>query len=247
MPFLAMAFVSLTPVSGNRKVGPIPVSTTEPDSCPDQCILKAGNDCYAMFGPLAMHWRKVGKSGRGIIWSMFCKAIKRLAKFQPWRHNQAGDMPKDEKLSDDTCDRMDRDMVIELGNAAKHTGGWTYTHYTPTDPHNASVIRDVNDMHTNGQGLVINLSADTLAQADEYSALGIAPVCVTLPQDAPHRGNRTPAGVPIVVCPAQTNDDMNCARCKLCAVRDRKSVVGFLAHGTAKKRLSGRIDAANAA
>ena len=246
MPLLiAMTWVTLTMVSGNRKVGAIPVSTTDKDSCPKEC--GAAKDCYAKFGKLSMHWSKVGEGMRGFIWSMFCKAVKRLPKFQPWRHNQAGDMPKDEQLPDDSCDRMDRDMAIELAKAAKHTRGWTYTHYVPTDEHNASVIRDVNEMHNGKQGLVINLSADTLAQADEYSDLGIAPVVVTLPLGTPHRGNRTPAGRQIVVCPAQTQDDMTCARCQLWAVRDRKSVVGFIAHGTAKKRMSRTLNEANAA
>jgi len=62
-----------------------------------------------------------------------------------------------------------------------------------------------------------------------------------LPIDAPDRGNKTPDGIPIVVCPAQTQEEMSCDVCKLCQVRDRKSIVGFKAHGTAKKRLSKKL------
>jgi hypothetical protein len=55
------------------------------------------------------------------------------------------------------------------------------------------------------------------------------------------RGNKTPGGIPIVICPAQTSD-VSCDQCRLCQKRDRKSVVGFLAHGTASKRLSKKLE-----
>jgi hypothetical protein len=66
---------------------------------------------------------------------------------------------------------------------------------------------------------------------------------VILPEDAPAMGNKTPGGLPIVTCPAQTTDGMACNLCKLCFVKDRKSVVGFLAHGAASKRLSRKMRA----
>lgn len=229
--------VSLTLKSGNRKVGPIPVSTTEEDSCPSSCPLR-GTDCYARFGPLGMHWRKIGPNGRGSQWALFCNAIKRFATGQLWRHNQAGDLPKSDTLSDDNVDRIDVDKVRELSDASAHTRGWTYTHYDPTDSHNREVIAEMNSK----PGMTVNLSADSLSEADEYFGLDIGPVCVILPKDAETRGNKTPAGLPIVTCPAQTNDDMSCDRCKLCQVRDRKSIVGFLAHGTASKRLSQKLE-----
>lgn len=225
-------FVSLTMVSGNRKVGPIPVSTTEKKSCPPECGLK-DTDCYARFGPLGMHWSKVGEGKRGWQWTLFCRAVAKFPKFQLWRHNQAGDLPQDDsgKIDADKCD--------ELSAASRHTRGWTYTHYDPTDSHNAAVIRKMNSV----PGLTVNLSADTMQQADEYHALGIAPVVVILPEDAPTMGNKTPGGLPIVTCPAQTTDGMACNLCKLCYVKERKSVVGFLAHGIASKRLSRKLRA----
>lgn len=223
-------WVSLNPVSGNRKVGPIPVSTTEEGSCPNECPLK-GTDCYARFGPLGMHWRKIGE-GRGDNWTAFCGRVRKFRKGQLWRHNQAGDLPKDEN------GKIDREKTEKLAEAAKHTEGWTYTHYDPTDSHNREAIASMNK----AGGLVVNLSADTMAEADQYVQLGIAPVVVILPQDAPTRGNTTPLGVPIVVCPAQTQETMTCDQCRLCQVRDRKSIVGFLAHGTAKKRLSAKLE-----
>jgi hypothetical protein len=36
----------------------------------------------------------------------------------------------------------------------------------------------------------------------------------------------------IIVCPAQTRDDVTCETCGLCARADRAVIVGFRAHGT---------------
>ncbi len=238
--------VTLNMKSGNRKVGKIPVSTTEAGSCPSSCPLASpegagvskGADCYAASGPLGMHWRKIGKDGRGTMWSLFCKAVAKFPANQLWRHNQAGDLPKG------YTDSLDRDIVdaekcFELSDASRGKRGWTYTHYDMDSPLNRAVVEEMNDV----DGLTVNLSADSLSEADEYTDLGIGPVCVTLPKDAPHRGNKTPNGLPVVVCPAQTQDDMSCQQCKLCQVRDRKSIVGFLAHGIASKRLSSKLEA----
>ena len=236
--------VTLNMASGNRKVGPIPVSTTEASSCPSSCPLMspqgAGNakdgDCYAAFGPLGMHWRKIGKDGRGIMWSLFCKAIKKLPKGQLWRHNQAGDLPKSH-TNEEGVDMLDWEKCDELAQASKGKRGWTYTHYDMGPLRNKAVVKGMNDV----DGFTVNLSADSLSEADEYSDLGIGPVCVTLPKDAPRRGNKTPNGLTVVICPAQTQDDMSCVKCQLCEIKGRKSIVGFLAHGTASKRLSTKL------
>lgn len=42
-------------------------------------------------------------------------------------------------------------------------------------------------------------------------------------------------GLKSVQCPAQTNEDMNCKRCKLCA-RNREAVVIFAVHGNGSKK-----------
>jgi hypothetical protein len=180
-----------------------------------------------------MHWSKVKEGGRGDNWTAFCNRVRKFITGQLWRHNQAGDLPQR------ADGKINRRKAMQLSRASSHTKGWTYTHYDPTDQHNAGVIRDMNQ----AGGMTVNLSADSLAEADEYSALNIGPVCVTLPNDVPDRGNTTPNGLPIVICPAQTVDEMSCEQCKLCQVRDRKSIVGFKAHGTASKRLSKKLGA----
>jgi len=223
-------WVSLSMKSGNRKVGEIPVSVTEMSSCPKECPLK-DTDCYARFSYLGIHWRKVKEGLRGDNWTAFCKRVRTFATGQLFRHNAAGDLPqrKDGKIH--------RSKLRQLISAAKHTRCWTYTHYDPTDQHNQDCIREANA----SSGMTVNLSADSLSKADEYSALQIGPVVVTLSADTPHMGNKTPGGLPIVICPAQRTD-ISCEKCKLCLVKERKSIVGFLAHGTASKRLSAKLN-----
>ena len=119
-----MTWVSLSIKSGNRKVGKIPVSTTESASCPNECPLK-GTDCYARFSLVGMHWKKVDRHERGDNWDAFCKRVERFAAYQLWRHNQAGDLPKNSK------GRIHKPKALRLAKAAAHTRGWTYTHYDP--------------------------------------------------------------------------------------------------------------------
>jgi len=84
--------VHLTLKSANVKTGPIPVSTTERDSCPTDCKMK--NECYAASGPLALHWAAVSNGTRGTAWGQFTASIAALPEGQLWRHNQAGDLPQ---------------------------------------------------------------------------------------------------------------------------------------------------------
>ena len=228
-------WVHITRRSKNSKVGPIRVTTTEKKSCPKECGLH--DECYANGFHLNMHWNHVSRHERGGNWTGFTRRVKRFEVDEVWRHNQAGDLPKSKRRSTVRADRLDDKKCMSLAKAAKHTKGWTYTHFKPTDKHNAGVIKGMNEIG----GLVVNLSADTLDKADEYYKLGIAPVTVPLPSDAPHLGNKTPNGLPIVVCPAQTTKGVQCATCKLCQVRDRKSIVGFLAHGDKAKQLTEKL------
>jgi len=215
--------VHLSMSSRNKKTGPIPVSTTEPKSCPKSCPL-LGQGCYASAGPLALHWRKVGQ-GRGMGWDDFCQSIDSLPVGTVWRHNQAGDLPH--KLG-----RIDGDKLMQLALANKNKHGFTYTHHrvsfnTDCQRHNAAEIFLANRL-----GFTVNLSANDPAHADTLLALKIAPVVTVLPmEDAP---NETPNGARIVRCPAEYKDT-DCARCRLCAKSDRYYVIGFTAHGTQKK------------
>lgn len=218
-------WVSLTMVSANRKTGPIPTTVTEEKSCPTTCPL-LGTDCYARFAQLAIHWRKVSKKERGGNWGAFCERVKKFPKGQLWRHSVAGDLPGHNN-------RLTKSKCLALANANKGRRGFTYTHYRPT-AHNLPLLREMNQL-----GFTVNLSADNLTMADQYVTLGL-PTVVTIPSDS-KVGLRTPNGNVVVICPAQTQESMTCDRCQLCQVRDRKSIVGFLSHGTASKRLDKRL------
>jgi hypothetical protein len=161
-------------------------------------------------------------------WSTFCDAVAALPEGQLWRHNEAGDLPG-------KGDRIDVNAMAALVAANDGRRGFTFTHkpvLDDDDEHvrptalNRACVRAANRM-----GFTVNLSADSLEQADRLAALGVGPVVVVLPQGASNGASKTPGGRQVVVCPAQTTKGMTCARCQLCANATRKSIVGFKAHG----------------
>jgi hypothetical protein len=128
--------------------------------------------------------------------------------------------------------------------------GFTYTH-KPVLGAQFAANREII-AYANERGFTINLSGNNPAHADELASLAIAPVVTVLPIEYARTGKArgytesletyrarlkglpqaTPAGNRIVVCPATYSDSgVNCASCALCAVRERKVIVGFPAHG----------------
>ena len=212
----------LTRVSSNRKTGPMPVTTTSANACPPNCNFR-GNGCYAESGPLALHWKEVTAGRRGGTFEALLDGIRALPRNTLWRHNQAGD------LTPTTPGVIDAQLLLRLAMANRGRRGFTYTHYRP-DAENLVAIQ-----HANALGFTINLSAETLEQADEYAALGVAPVVVVLPADAT-KAMRTPQNHRVIVCPASLSHT-DCSTCGICAQRDRQAIVGFPAHGSAKARV----------
>jgi len=217
--------VHLTTKSANVKTGPIPVSTTERDSCPTDCKMRS--ECYADSGPLALHWRAVSQGKRGTNWDQFTAQIAALPDGQLWRHNQAGDLP----VAGGTVD------PVKLGQlVAANTGkrGFTYSHHRDTE--SIQWIR-----HANHWGFTVNLSANDLADADTLSELNAGPVVVVLPSTQ-STNTVTPAGRPVIVCPATQRDNVSCATCQLCQ-RQRKTIVGFPAHGSRYRKIDIKLAA----
>jgi hypothetical protein len=217
--------VHLTLKSANVKTGPIPVSTTERDSCPADCKMKA--ECYAASGPLALHWAAVSMKTRGTSWGEFCETIARLPDNQIWRHNQAGDLPQQNGTID----------AAKLGElVAANTGkrGFTYSHHR--DAASIAWIR-----HANNWGFTVNLSANDLNDADYLASQNAGPVVVVLTSDTKNN-LKTPAGRPVIVCPATQRDDVSCATCQLCQ-RQRSAIVGFPAHGSRHRTINLRLAA----
>jgi len=209
--------VHLTLKSANAKTGPIPVSTTERDSCPTDCAMRAG--CYAASGPLALHWAAVSAGTRGTSWGQFVQSIAALPDGQLWRHNQAGDLPQ-------VGGTIDAVKLGQLVAANQGRRGFTYTHHR--DRASLAWVKHANDW-----GFTVNLSANDLHDADALAETGAGPVVVVLPSTQT-QNTETPAGRKVVVCPATQRDDVSCATCQLCQ-RQRSTIVGFPAHGTRKR------------
>ena len=214
----------MTAKSRNEKTGPIAVSTTSATTCPDACPLKAGG-CYAKGGKVAMHWRAVTAGERGGDLASFLKAIRAIKPGALWRHNQAGDLPGE-------GDMIDVDQLGAIVDANKGRRGFTYTHKPIDVASNRAAIAQAN-----AEGFTVNLSGNTLEHADQLMAERIGPVVVVLDAEEGKRHDvTTPAGHKVVTCPATYREDVTCASCGLCAVRDRKVIVGFPAHGAQKNK-----------
>jgi len=215
--------VHLTTKSANAKTGPIPVSTSDRATCPENCAMRS--ECYASSGPLAIHWAAVSSGNRGQLWPDFVNAIADLPEGQLWRANQAGDLPGDGKTVDPVA-------LGELVAANIGRRGFTYSHYSDQDS-----LHWIG--HANRWGFTVNLSANNLEEADQLADTGAGPVVVVLPSSQT-TNTTTPAGRKVVVCPAAVRDDISCATCQLCQ-RQRSAIVGFPAHGTRRRVIDIRL------
>lgn len=224
--------------SKNKKTGPIAVTTSGRETCPTDCAFYNG-ECYAMQGPLAGLWRGLTqaepnsefKNGRGMVktlsWDELCKRVAKLLPTQMFRHNQAGDLPKLPGTI-----KIDRAKLMKLAKASHGKRGFTYTHHNVlNDLDNREAVAEAGKL-----GFVINLSANNLRHADALADLNIAPVAAVVPMDVA-TNQTTPAGRKVVICPATIRDDVSCADCGLCA-RTRDFIIGFPAHGAAKRKAS---------
>jgi len=203
--------------SANVKTGPIPVTYSERDTCPPSCGQR--DSCYADAGfHTRMTWDKVPQ--RGVNIDELASKVFRLKANTLWRFNVAGDLPG-------SGEEIDGAAISKLVNANRGKRGFTYTH-----KHSDRAIKFAR--FATERGFTVNLSADDAGHADKLAETGL-PVAVVVPLDTPER-TTTPQGRPIVVCPAQTRDDVTCMTCGLCQRANRKVIVGFLAHGTRAKK-----------
>lgn len=219
--------------SKNAKTGPIPVSYSPSKTCPDACSLKGGNGCYAEVGHTAIHWKKIDNRKWGMVWAEFVSNVRKNCRNRLWRHNIVGDLAGENNS-------IDQLKLAELVNANKAVKGkgFTYTH-KPVGIVGEAASNARGIQWANLNGFTINLSADTLEEADEKAALGIGPVVVVLPSDAP-RVSKTPAGRTVLACPAEDNKQITCSNCGACANANRQKIIGFRAHGSRKAKINKR-------
>lgn len=208
--------IHFVPVSSNRKTGPIPVTYSLRETCPPSCPHYRA-DCYAEDYYTRITWDKVADRGKPL--ADVAASIAALPAGQLWRFNVAGDLPG-------TGESVDPAALGEIVRANTGRRGFTYTHKKSPD-----AVKWAR--HATEWGFTVNLSADDAGEADTLSAHGLPLVCI-VPTDCPEK-TQTPGGLPIVVCPAQTRDDVTCADCGLCQRANRAVVVGFRAHGTRAK------------
>ena len=220
-----LSMFKLSMISGNAKTGPIPVSTSSKDTCPNACPFK-GNGCYAASGPLSIHWNKVTNGERGYDWATFLKEVRKIPRHSLFRLNQAGDLVG-------SNDVIDFGSLKELTNATKHCRPFTYTHY-PLSSDNISSLR-----YANSNGLTINVSTNSVSEVDHAMDIGL-PTVTVLPHDhdLSIRTVQTEKGRKVLVCPASLGKDITCAKCGLCQKNDRSYAIGFVAHGQMKKKVT---------
>lgn len=227
LPNKPFRFVS---VSGNKKTGPIAVTSTAAQSCPSVCPFRtdSAGGCYAASGNSAIHWRALtnGKANTAIDSQGLFSAVRSIPKGQLWRHNEAGDILADESGN------IDAGFLSGLTDANKGRRGFTYTHHKLT-PHNVAAITAAN-----AGGFTVNVSTNNVQHADtvrgQYPGL---PIVTIVAEWHGKQTLQTPGGNTVVRCPAEYKEGITCANCGLCAVNTRRGIVGFTPHGTSKRRV----------
>ncbi|WP_454287198.1 DUF7227 family protein [Rhizobium arsenicireducens] len=230
---------SLTKISRNVKLGPMPASTSSRSTCPTACPLVGKGGCYAEYGPMSIFWRKVDRGEAGGDFDTFVKEVEQLPRRQIWRYGQAGDLPGEGNT-------IDREQMLRLATANRNRPVIAFTHKPPTED-NLETLRQARAL-----GFPVNLSANNLDHADELIQHGLNVVAI-LPEGYARGAKESlteyrtrtkelpkhsPAGTRIAVCPA-TYTETNCLHCGVCATSQlRGAIVGFPAHGTKKKAVS---------
>lgn len=230
----------ITHKSGNRITGPIMITTSPRSTCPTACPFRKDGDtseaglCYAEHGHLGHYiWNGLDKTKAGQMisdripvysFNDLEKVIKALPSDTLWRHNQAGDLPSDDKKT------IAVDRLRKLIAANEGRRGFTYTHFDVVKHQsNREAVREANI-----KGFTVNLSADTLEEADELANTECGPITVVVSAEQ-MTNTVTPAGRKVIICPARVNEGMTCATCAICATQ-RKAIVAFPALGPAKSK-----------
>ena len=169
-------------------------------------------------------WARKGLAVQNTViepgWRGFLTAVESLPAGTLWRHNQAGDLVGDGFT-------LGPISLRQLVKANRGRLGFTYTHYK--DPDSLRYIREANQ-----NGFTVNLSADSLAEADRLKETGAGPVVVTMPPGWREK-IKTEAGHTVIPCPAESREGVTCESCELCARPGREVIIGFPGHGTRKR------------
>lgn len=206
--------------SRNEKLGPIPAVYVTASTCPPSCV-QYNSGCYAESHLTREHWRRVESDG--VSWGELCLFVARLPEGQLWRYAVAGDLPG----VGETVEPYELGLLIYANSGRR---GFAFSH-----KRSQQALTEIS--LANELGFTVNLSADNLREADYLSAWG--PVAVVLPSDAPDKLT-TPEGRKVLVCAYERGIGIRCSDCGLCAVSNRRQIIGFRAHGLRKREVSER-------
>lgn len=214
------ALYSFTRKSGNGKTGPIPVARAPKSSCPSSCPLR-GKGCYAELGRVGMAWKR--QEERGVSLTALLAEVRSLPAGQLWRYGEAGDLPG-------SGERINRRDLERLVSANQGRRGFAYTHKK----------RDLEPIRwANARGFTINLSADSMAEADSMIGRGV-PVVVTVPSTERRPSYLSPNGNQVTTCPAVLQPDITCDDCQLCQ-KQHETIVAFPAHSQRTRIIDERL------
>ena len=178
----------ITRKSANPITGPIMETTSPRATCPNACPFRktasgtAAGFCYAEHGALGGYvWTLLDRTPAGGTFQNghikvygfdeLLYVIRSLPPGSLWRHNVAGDLPSNNKVT------IDRAALRAITDANKGRRGFTFTHYDVlTNLANRQAVEEANK-----NGFAVNLSGNNLEQADQLADLRIAPVTVILP------------------------------------------------------------------
>lgn len=223
--------LQVVPVSGNAKTGPIPVTYRPMSTCEPTCPLlpdKANGTggCYGtgrIFAAAARYSRDVTRA------DVAERLAAAPADARYLRDRVVGDVIT---VDDDGTVTFDLAYVETIGALAADADlvAFGYSHaWRRMSPADVAAVA--------ASGYVLNASCETVDDVAEALALGLP---ATIASDTVDDGTII-GGMRVVTCPAQTRDDVTCASCGLCAKPNRRSVVRFRIHGTARRMAAASI------
>ena len=234
---LAMIII---PKSSNEKTGDIIQSYSARSTCPNRCPLK-NNGCYADSYHTSRQWDRCNdeedkryiRNGHDLtldLMSAVAIHAKKGEKSILFRHNVAGDIaiPDSDTIDGERLNTIVKSCSKVSSNLNVNLMGYTYTHCSLT-MQNFKKVKKAQD-----KGFTVNFSCETIEEVKKVKFAGCNAVVTSVnPQETVKALKEE--GLKSVQCPAQTNDGMNCKKCKLCA-RDRDVVVIFAIHGNGSNK-----------
>lgn len=219
--------------SGNAKTGDIPVTYRPMRTCEPTCPLLPKKDSGGCYGTGRIFGLAQKLSGERTVGDIRAKLAGRNPNATIGRDRVVGDVIKVGPDGETTFDVEYVETVAEAFTAEGLTP-FGYTH--------AWRRMTADDIaRTKASGYALNASCESLADVAQALAMGLD---ATIANDDVPEGTMVD-GRRVVTCPAQTRDDTSCATCGLCAKTDRKAIVRFKIHGTAKKRAAASVARAN--